>query len=214
MIPVAAYIRISSQQQKDDLQRAELADYCQRQGWQMVEYVEHESTRKARPVLERLMADIAARRVTTCIVWKLDRFGRSITELVSNIEALDRAGCRFICITQGIDTDKRNPASRLLLHILASVADFERDLRAERCASGTAIYREKLANGVPVQSHSGKNLPIGRRRILVDRQRVRDLLAAGATVKEMGAVLGVSPATAGRAARAIREQDSTRLQTQ
>jgi DNA invertase Pin-like site-specific DNA recombinase len=208
----AAYIRISTQQQKDDLQRAELAEFCRRQGWECIPYIEHESTRKARPVLDRLLADVAAKRIGTVAVYKLDRFGRSVRELVDNIEALDRAGCRFIAITQGIDTDQRNPTSRLLLHVMAAFASFERDIIAERRESGTAAYRAAVAAGKPVSSRSGKNRPIGRPRVLLDRVRLAELVAQGRSVREIAHTLGVSDSVACRAARAVRDvtnRDST-----
>ena len=209
MTKAAAYIRISTNLQKDDLQRAELADYCRRQGWEMVEYVEHESTRKARPVLDRLLADAAAKRIGIVVAWKLDRFGRSVRELVENVEALDRAGCRFICITQGIDTDQRNPASRLLLHVMAAFAAFERDMIAERRISGTAAYKQALANGT-ARSRSGKNLPIGGQRLVLDKQRIASLMEQGHSITEMADATGISRATVGRIAKALRTMEAAK----
>jgi len=69
------------------------------------------------------------------VVWKLDRFGRSLVHCASGIQELASLGIRFIATSQGLDTDESNPASKLLMHILAAVAQFERELIRERVAA-------------------------------------------------------------------------------
>src|SRR5438270_13944317 len=85
-----------------------------------------------------MMADARLRKFDVLLVWKLDRFGRSLQQLVTNIQTLDSLGIRFIAVTQGLDTDKQNPMSRLLLHMLGAFAEFERAIIVERVNGGVA----------------------------------------------------------------------------
>ena len=98
---------------KPELQLREITDYADRQGWQVVDtYQDVASGAKAtRPGLNRLMADALARKFESIPVWKLDRFGRSLVDCLNNIRTLEDHGIRFIAVTQGLDTDQRNPAS-------------------------------------------------------------------------------------------------------
>lgn len=89
------------------------------------------------------MQDASQRRFDAVLVWKLDRFGRSVKNCVDGIGQLSAHGVRFIAVSQSIDTDESNPTSRLLLHILASVAEFERELIRERMLAGLANARQK-----------------------------------------------------------------------
>jgi DNA invertase Pin-like site-specific DNA recombinase len=87
----------------------------------------------------------AARRAFDCVVvWKVDRFGRSVLHLNQQLTALTAYGVRFIAVTQNIDTDSSNPTSRLLMQILAAVAEFEREMIRERTL---AVARQAKANG-------------------------------------------------------------------
>lgn len=104
--------------------------------WESVEYPEKGSSTKKRPVFNQLIADAKQRRFDVVVVWKLDRFARSLRQLIDRIFLLDGAGIRFVCMTQGIDTDQNNPVSRLMLHILGAVAEFERGLIVERVKAG------------------------------------------------------------------------------
>jgi putative DNA-invertase from lambdoid prophage Rac len=87
------------------------------------------------------MSDAAQRRFDVVAVFKLDRFGRSVLHLNQQLAALDSYGIRFIAASQGLDTDHSNPTSRLLLQILASVAEFERQLICERTLAGVRAAR-------------------------------------------------------------------------
>ncbi len=118
----AIYARVSTADQFCQMQLSDLRPFTERMGWNLVEYVENASTRGKRAVLDKLMADARMRKFDVVVVWKLDRFGRSVRELVENIETLDRLGIRFVCPGQSIDTDQKNPTGRLLMHILAAVA--------------------------------------------------------------------------------------------
>jgi putative DNA-invertase from lambdoid prophage Rac len=198
VVKAAIYARVSTAEQNWEMQVTDLTEFVGRMKWEKTEYLEKETTRKRRPQLEQLLKDAAARRFDVVIVWKLDRFGRSVRELVANIEALDRAGVRFIAKESQIDTDQRNPASRLLLHVLASVAEFERDLIRDRVTAGVHQHRAMVKAGrIGKDRHtrSGRDLPIGRQPKIFDRQRAREMRLAGASIRKIASEFGVSVGT-------------------
>lgn len=150
----ALYARVSTSDQNCSSQLGELREYVTRRAWESAgEYVDTgwSGAKASRPALDRLMADAAKRKFDGVIVYKIDRFGRSVLHLNQQIASLTSYGIRFIAISQAIDTDQSNPTSRLLLHILASVAEFEREMIRERTligvraakASGKVVGRPK-----------------------------------------------------------------------
>jgi putative DNA-invertase from lambdoid prophage Rac len=143
-LKIGIYARVSTTDQDCAMQLAELRSYAGRQDWEVfAEYVDHgiSGVKAKRPALTRLMADARMKHFDAVIVWKLDRFGRSIQQLIENVQLLDSLNVRFIAVTQGIDTDQRNPAGRLLLHLLASVAEFERETTLERVHAGISAAK-------------------------------------------------------------------------
>src|SRR5580700_5398627 len=127
----------------------ELREYCARFKWDVTEYLEKESAKPGsnRPVLAKLMADARLRKIDVVIVWKVDRFGRSLREFIDHVKTLDGLGVRFIATTQMIDTDQRNPFAKMTMHLLDSFADFELDLIRERTSLGQQAYRRDYALG-------------------------------------------------------------------
>src|SRR5713226_2686735 len=119
-ITACLYARASAQDQNCELQLRELRNYAEQHGLEMVEVYQDvmSSGTFHRSGLMRLMADAEARRFNVVVVWKLDRFGRSLVDCLSRIQTLEALGIRFIAITQGLDTDYRNPASRFMLQVL------------------------------------------------------------------------------------------------
>lgn len=184
-LSAAIYARVSTQDQNCEMQVRELREYVGRRGWQVVgEYVDTgwSGAKASRPGLYRLMKDAAMRRFDAVLVWKLDRFGRSVKNCLDGIESLRGHGVRFLAVSQSIDTDESNPTARLLLHILASVAEFEREL-----------IRERVRAGVKNAKHRGKKL--GRRKVVFDRSRAQEMYESGATVREIAAALQVGNGT-------------------
>jgi DNA invertase Pin-like site-specific DNA recombinase len=148
----------------------------------------------SRPGLTRLMADAAARKFDVLLVWKLDRFGRSLVDCLNNIQELERHRIRFVAVTQGLDTDQRNPASRFLLHVLGAAAEFERSLIRERTIAGQQRYRHDYAAGKvgqTVHSRSGKNLPPHRPKKIFNRDEVATLRAQGLSMRSIATRLRV-----------------------
>ena len=128
------------------------------------------------------MRDAAEHRFGAVVVYKLDRFGRSVLNLSQSLALLDSYGVRFIAVSQGIDTDQSNRTSRLLMNILASVAAFELELIKERTVLGVRAARAK-----------GK--PIGRpRRVFRSDDAIR-LRAEGHSRRSIGKILGVPAMT-------------------
>ncbi|MDX2091217.1 MAG: recombinase family protein [Kofleriaceae bacterium] len=141
---VALYHRVSTLDQDRTLARRELESWAARQGATVV-MVEEESASGAwngRPGLHRVLAAAQRGEVDTVVVWKLDRWGRSALDVLANIQALTDAGARFVAISQGLDVKPSGDAmSRLMLTVLAAVAEFERDLIKERTHLGLARAR-------------------------------------------------------------------------
>ena len=104
---------------------------------------------------------------------------------VDGIAALCAHGVRFLAVSQSIDTDESNPTSRLLLHILASVAEFEREL-----------IRERVRAGIKNARHRGKQL--GRRKVVFDRGKALEMAQAGASIREIAEALQVGRGTVHR----------------
>ncbi len=134
----ALYGRVSTVDQHCELQLTELRAWAARHDWTVTaEYLDVMSGgRTDRPQLAKLMRDAEAKRFDIVLVYKLDRLGRSVLHLAQLVKDFERFGIRFLATSQGIDTDKSNPTSRLLLHILSAVAEFERELIKERTVLG------------------------------------------------------------------------------
>lgn len=91
-----AYVRVSTADQRCELQVRDLRDYAERQGWRIAEIYEDVSSgaKASRPSLNRLMADARAGKFDCVLVWKLDRFGRSLLDRLNNIRDLEENGIR------------------------------------------------------------------------------------------------------------------------
>ena len=132
---------------------------------------------------------------------KLQRFRLRLAarDLTENILSLDRAGVRFVSITQAIDTDQRNPMSKLVLHIMAAFAEFERGLIAERTSSGQARYAKDYEAGLidreGKHSRSGKDLPPHRPLRVFRRDEAVRLRQLGRSYRQIATRLGVPVST-------------------
>ena len=192
----AIYARVSTTDQTNAIQVRELKEYIERRGWTLANvYQDQMSGAKAsRPGLDRLMVDARLRRFDAVVVWKLDRFGRSLVHCVSGIQELASLGIRFIATSQGLDTDESNPASKLLMHILAAVAQFERELIRERVSAG---MRAAKAHGTKTGN------AIGRPRRVFDRSEVVRLRATGLSIERVARQMRIGVGTAVRVLKAM-----------
>ncbi len=144
MMRVAVYHRVSTLDQNPGLARDELHAAAARLGGEVTLDIEETGSgaRNNRPGLQRLMESARRGKLDAVLCWKLDRFGRSALDVLANIRDLDAAAVRFIATTQGIDIRPGGDAmSRLMLTMLAAVAEFERDLIRERTRLGMAKAR-------------------------------------------------------------------------
>lgn len=140
------YARVSTADQNCASQLKEVREYLVRMGWENAgEFVDtgFSGSKASRPALDQLMKDASLRKFDCVVVYKLDRFGRSVLHLNQQLAILESLSIRFVAISQGIDTDAKNPTSRLLLHILSSVAEFERELIKERTLCGIRAAKAK-----------------------------------------------------------------------
>ena len=188
----AIYARVSTTDQHNEIQIKELTEYVQRRGWELAGVYQDQmsGTRAQRPGLDALMADARLHKFDAVVVVKLDRFGRSLMNCVTGIQELTAAGVRFLATSQGLDTDASNPTSRLLLHILAAVAEFERELIKERVSAG-------------LKHAKAKGAAIGRPRRVFDRQRALDMRAQGMSYPQIAQTLGVGYGTVVRGIGAL-----------
>ncbi len=203
----AIYVRVSTADQNCELQIQELHDHAAQRGWPVVGvYQDIMSGVKAhRPELSALMHDAHARKFDCLLVWKLDRFGRSLVDCLNRIRDLETDGVRFIATTQGLDTDERNPTSRLLLHVLGAAAEFERSLILERSRAGQRRYREAFQRGEvgrTVHSRSGRDLPPHRPRRIFDREAVISLHCQGLSMRQIAKQLDLGLGTVSRTLKA------------
>ena len=132
---------------------------------------------RKRPGLALLMKDV--REGDTVIVWKLDRFGRSVMDLLTRLQKLDAMGVRFRSLTEGIDTT--TAIGRLLLTVLGAIAEFERALIAERTSRG-------------MQHRKSQGAKFGRQYVLSVEQRreVRELYKSGMKPAQIAKRFGIS----------------------
>jgi DNA invertase Pin-like site-specific DNA recombinase len=200
----AIYVRVSTVDQNCELQLLDLHDYAARQGWEIAGVYQDviSGSKSDRPALNRLREDARARRFDCLLVWKLDRFGRSLVDCLNNIQILEDHGIRFVAVTQGLDTDQRNPTSRFLLHVLVAAAEFERAPILERTHAGRMRYRQDYLAGKvgrTVHSRSGRDLPPHRPRKIFDRDAVICLHRQGLSMRQIARQVGLGLGTVSRA---------------
>lgn len=156
----AIYCRVSTEDQSIDTQSQILIDYCKSKNWSYEVFTDHgiSGAKRNRPALDRILERLE--EFDCLAVYKLDRLGRSASHLLSLLEVLQKANVEFVCTDQGIDTS--TSAGRLLFGILATVAQFERDLISERTKA-------------TMKQASKRGVKFGRKR-QVDHQVIKDAL--------------------------------------
>jgi DNA invertase Pin-like site-specific DNA recombinase len=215
----AIYARVSTLDQNCQMQLKELREYCERRAWTISgEYVDTgwSGAKASRPELDRIMHDAGQHRFDAILVWKLDRFGRSVLNLSEQLARLNSWGIRFLATTQALDTDSSNPTSRLMLHILASVAEFEREMIRERVTAGVNNYQQAWKQkrvGRDRHSHSGMNLAVGRPKKVFDRERVLEMRDEGFSVRAIARKFKIGLATVQRLVAAHKKAKKRRSKT-
>jgi putative DNA-invertase from lambdoid prophage Rac len=185
----AIYARVSTSDQTCENQLLELRRYCEARGWQAVEYVDTgiSGAKDKRPSLDALVNDAKRRRFDVLVCWRLDRLGRNLRHLVTMLEDLNHMGVAFVSLGEGIDCT--TPAGKLQLHILAALAEFERERIRERVMAG--LQRARM---------QGKRLGRPKAQLPIDRlQKLAGLPAHVAAER-----LSVSRSTVKRWRRQLR----------
>jgi DNA invertase Pin-like site-specific DNA recombinase len=185
------YARVSTLNGSQDpsMQTRELEEYCQRRGWQIHDiYVDNGFSGKkdSRPQLNRMMQDAHERRFDVVVVWRFDRFARSVSHLLRALETFGALGIQFVSLSEQVDTS--TPTGKMVFTVLGAVAELERNLIVERVRAGLRHARAK-----------GKRL--GRPRKSVDGAAVRSLRAAGESWRTIARKTGVSVGTVFAAAQ-------------
>jgi DNA invertase Pin-like site-specific DNA recombinase len=182
---VALYARVSTVQNQDpQMQLRELREYCERRKWKAwKEYVDVgvSGAKEKRLELDKLLADAHRRKFDAVIVWKFDRFARSVSHLLRALETFRAQGIEFVSLSEQVDTS--TPTGKMVFTVLGAVAELERSLIVERVRAGLKNARAK-----------GKRL--GRPRKINSADQINQLRANGASWRAVGIALGVSPSTA------------------
>ena len=187
---VALYARVSTLDQNCGMQLEDLRRFAGQRFGQAHEYVDVgvSGAQRRRPQLDALVANARRRRFDVVLVWKFDRFARSVKHLVDSLGEFRALGIDFVSYTEGMDTT--TPTGELLFHIMGAVAQFERDLIAERVRAGIAHARAM-----------GKR--IGRPRAQIDVEEVRRQRAEGASLRAIAKRLDVPVSRVRRALNGI-----------
>jgi DNA invertase Pin-like site-specific DNA recombinase len=186
---VALYARVSTLhgQQDPELQLSELREYAIRRGLSIhEEFVDQgvSGSKESRPALNRLMADAQRCRFDAVLVWKIDRFGRSLKHLVNSLADLSAYGISFISLRDNLDLS--TPSGRLMFQIIGAMAEFERALIQERVRAG-------------LRNAKAKGTRIGRPRQEVDCSKVLKLRADGLSWRAISKHLRLGVGTVYRA---------------
>ena len=189
---VYGYARVSTEEQVKsgslDQQVEKIKNYCSSQEHGLIELFTDAgvSALKERPEFEKMMETIGndqtqSKEIEGIVVTKLDRFGRSVKDLVMNMETLQEAEIDFISIGDSLDTS--TPNGKLLFHILSAFAEFERE-----------IIRERMQAGRERAKAEGKTLHRPKKDL--DEERIKELYTKkGLSARAIAKLMDVSPPT-------------------
>jgi DNA invertase Pin-like site-specific DNA recombinase len=190
----AVYARVSTHDQTSENQLLALRAFAAARGWTVTEFVDQgqSGAKEKRPQLDALLAAVRARKVDVVACVKLDRLARSVHHLVAMVREFEALGVDLVALDQAIDTT--TPSGRLLFRVLASVAEFERDLIRDRVH---ASLRRARAQGTK----------LGRPRVAVDLGRAVAMRGEGKSMRAIGRALGVSAMAVNRALADLRTRN-------
>ncbi len=164
MLRAGLYARVSTNDQQTlPMQNRAMREYAARRGWTIVMQVrEVGSGASQRQARERLLEAARRREIDVVLVWRLDRWGRSVTDLLATLQELDHLGVGFVSLTEALDLT--TPSGRAMAALLAVFAGFEREILVERVRAGLEHAR-----------HNGKRLA-GQQRRRCTRRRSGDCI--------------------------------------
>jgi putative DNA-invertase from lambdoid prophage Rac len=187
---VGLYARVSTHdQQTIPLQIRALRDYAARRGWTIaVQIKEVGSGASQRELREKLLEAARRHEIDVVLVWRLDRWGRSVTDLLATLQELEHLGIGFVSLTEALDLT--TPSGRAMAGLLAVFAEFEREILRERVRAGLAQARQngqRLGRPITAALHAAQVRKLYRasvtkaeiaRRLKIGRTSVRRILAA------------------------------------
>lgn len=177
---VALYARVSTSDQRADLQLHDLRRLAEQRGWRVVgEYVDLgvSGAKDRRPELDRLLKDAHKGRFDVLAIWKLDRLARSVRHLIMLGDEMRALGVDLVSVQDTIDTT--TPSGRFTFHVLGAVAELERELIRERTVAGVAAAKRR-------------GVRLGRPGFSIDADRVRVLRGEGKSFRAIATTMGVS----------------------
>jgi len=180
---VAIYTRVSTEEQKTDLQLMDLKEYVVRRGYEIYNFYEDvvSGTTKERKALDQLFEDANKRKFDIILVWKFDRFARSLKMLVDSLALFQELGIDFISFKENIDTT--TSMGRLIFHINSAYAEFEREIIRDRVIAGIKAKRQKTGTW-------------GRKMLLDElQQKIKELVESKQSVRAVAKQLGISTRT-------------------
>jgi putative DNA-invertase from lambdoid prophage Rac len=186
---VGLYARVSTHDQRTlPLQIHAMREYAAKRGWTIIAQIkEVGSGASQREQRSNLIAAARRREIDVVLVWRLDRWGRSVADLVSTLQELQHLGVGFVSLTEALDLT--TPAGRAMAALLSVFAEFEREILRERVCAGLAHARQQgkrlgrppsvVHTGVEVRKlyRQGINKSEIARKLQIGRTSVRRLLA-------------------------------------
>lgn len=190
MFRAGLYARVSTNDQQTlPMQLRALREYVERRGWTVALQVREIGSGAAKRQARETLLEAARRReIDVVLVWRLDRWGRSVTDLLATLQELEHVGVGFISLTEALDLT--TPAGRAMAGLLAVFAEFEREILRERTRAGLAQARQNgKVLGRPqtaaLQAAEVRKLHLAgiskseiARRLHIGRTSVRRILAA------------------------------------
>jgi putative DNA-invertase from lambdoid prophage Rac len=142
MLRVGLYARVSTiDQQTLAMQNRAMREYAARRSWTIAMQVREVNSGAAkREAREKLLEAARRREIDVVLVWRLDRWGRSVTDLLVTLQELEHLGVGFVSLTEALDLT--TPAGRAMAGLLAVFAAFEREILQERTKAGLAHARQ------------------------------------------------------------------------
>ena len=196
MFRAGLYARVSTNDQQTlPMQSRAMREYAARRGWMIAVNVREVGSGAAkRDAREKLLEAARRREIDVVVVWRLDRWGRSVTDLLATLQELEHLGVGFVSLTEALDLT--TPSGRAMAGLLAIFAEFEREILRERTRAGLAHARQsgkQLGRPITAGIHVAEMWKLHRagiakaeiaRRLQVGRTSVRRILAATKTPRK------------------------------
>lgn len=184
-----AYCRVSTMDQSTNIQKSDLRSYAKARGWDLITIYEDKrtGTNANRPNLKRLLKDARQRKFDIIVCWKLDRFFRSLRDIVNTLYELEQLGVQFVSLKDSLDLSTAN--GRLMVHLLSAFAEFE-----------AALIKERVTAGVRAKIQKTGKWGRSKKR---DDQKILELRSQGLSIRKIASLLKISPTTVSRAIKGV-----------